>query len=106
MRYIYNQKTGEVEPDRYVVKINSTAMPDGLCVDNDDKIWIAEWGGGRVCKWDPRSGKRIQQIKLPCKNATSSCIGGAKNKYLFITTATHATKKESFAGGLFRVKIR
>lgn len=106
MRFHYFQKTGQLKPDRFVVKINGSAIPDGMCVDQDDKIWVAEWGGGKVCKWDPETGKKLKTISMPCKYVTSCCIGGAKNNYLFVTTAKKEAEKHLLAGGLFQVKIR
>ncbi len=105
-RYHYNIETGEAGFDRYVVKIPGKGWPDGMCVDIDDMIWVAEWGSGKVCKWNPKTGKKINEIILPCNNVTSCCIGGLNMDYLFITTAKDNLKFEPLAGGFFKIKIR
>jgi sugar lactone lactonase YvrE len=105
-RYYYDITSGDVVFDSYVVEIEGCGLPDGMCVDIDDNIWVAEWGGGQVCKWDPKNGKKICEIKLPCTRVTSCCLGGANNDFLYITTAKDPSLKEELAGGLFQVKIR
>jgi len=104
--YHYNIETGEASFDRFVVKIPGKGWPDGMCVDNDDMIWVAEWEGGRVCKWDPENGAKICEIKLPCSRVTSCCIGGKALDTLYITTAKSTFLDEPLAGGLFKLKIR
>ncbi len=105
-KYSYNIVTENVIFKNHCINIPDPGYPDGLCVDIDDMLWIAEWEGGRVCKWDPTTGKKLQEINLPCKRITSCCLGGENKEYLFITTAKDTDNYESLAGGLFRVKIR
>jgi sugar lactone lactonase YvrE len=102
----YNLTTGEADFDRYIIEIPGKGWPDGMCVDIDDNIWVAEWGGGKVCKWNPKTGEKMQEIILPCINVTSCCLVGEELDYLYITTAKNEAKNESLAGGLFRIKIR
>ncbi len=104
-RYEYNLETGEVVFDRHVVEVAGDAWPDGMCVDVDDMIWVAEWGGGRVCKWNPETGEKLHEIKLPCANTSSCCLGGDDFQYLYVTTAKAAGIDEPLAGGLFRIPI-
>ena len=105
-RYKYTLETGEAVFDRYVVEVQGTGWPDGMCVDVDDMIWVAEWGGGRVCKWNSETGEKLREITLPCSNTSSCCLGGDDLRYLYVTTAKVAGVDESLAGGLFRICIR
>lgn len=106
-RYYYYIKTGDVEFNKYIIEIVD-GLPDGICTDLDDNLWIAQWGGGKVSKWNPYSGEKLMEILLPCKNVSSCCVGGENNEYLFVTTAKHddGTKSEELAGGLFKIQIR
>ncbi len=104
--YHYDLELGEAKFEKYIMEIPGKGFPDGMCVDIDDKLWVAEWGGGKVCKWDPLSGKKLVEIHLPCERVTSCCLGGKFLEYLFITTAQNFEKKEDMAGGLFQIKIR
>lgn len=106
-RYFYDIDTGDIKFDKYIIYIDD-GIPDGICTDLDDNLWIAQWGGGKVSKWNPYEGKKIMEIMLPCKNVSSCCIGGENKEYLFVTTAKHddGTESEELAGGLFRIQIR
>lgn len=103
-QYDYDLETTEVSNGRTVIEITGDGSPDGMCVDIDEKIWVAEFGGKRVCKWDPETGERLVEIPMPVTDITSCCIGGADKNYLYITTAQ--VDGEALSGGLFRVKIR
>lgn len=105
-RYCYDINTGDIRFDKNIINIDE-GMPDGICMDLDDTLWIAQWGGGKVSKWDLNNGEKIMEIPLPCKNVSSCCIGGERSEYLFVTTAKHddGTKSEELAGGLFKIQI-
>lgn len=107
-RYLYDVDDGEITFDKDVICIDDGSLPDGICVDVDDMLWVAQWGGGKVSKWNPYTGEKIMEIELPCKNVSSCCIGGKNNEYLFVTTAKHddGTESEELAGGLFKIQIR
>jgi len=105
-KYSYDIYTGSATYIGSVIKFDSLGLPDGMCMDLDGMLWIAEWNGGKVCKWNPNTGDKLQEICLPCKNVTSCCLGGKDLNYLFVTTARNDSEFEPFAGGLFKVKIR
>lgn len=105
-QYRYDLETGDAEFEKYIVEITDDGFPDGMCVDIDGMIWVAQYAGQKVCKWNPETGEKLQEIKLPVQNVTSCCIGGENLDYLYITTAKEEGQDEPMAGGLFRAKIR
>lgn len=107
-RYHYDVETGDIEFDKDIISFKSESVPDGICRDNNDMLWVAEWGGYKVSKWNPYTGEKIMEILLPCKNVTSCCIGGKNNEWLYVTTAKHddGTESEPLAGGLFKIKVK
>ena len=52
------------------------ALPDGMCIDAEGKLWIALFGGSAVTRWDPQDGRLMQTVELPCCQVTSCCFGG------------------------------
>ena len=104
--YKYDLKTGNIMFLRNIIEITGGGLPDGICVDIDDMLWVAEWEGGKVCKWNPNNGKKLIEIKMPMNRVTSCCIGGKNLDYLYITSAKETNVKDNYSGGLFRVKIR
>ena len=107
-RFLYDIETGDIKFDKYIVEFIDDGLPDGMCADIDDMLWIAQWGGHKVSKWNPYTGKKLMEIEIPCLNVTSCCIGGEESQWLFVTTAQHddGTASEPCAGGLFRARIR
>ncbi|WP_298505764.1 SMP-30/gluconolactonase/LRE family protein [uncultured Maribacter sp.] len=101
-KYAYDMKTGAVLFESYVIKFNGEGSPDGMCMDKEGMLWIAEWGGGCVSRWNPISGKKIDERKLPCLNVTSCCIDNQLN--LYVTTAK-SSKDDMNGGGLFYVEL-
>ena len=86
------------------------ALPDGMCMDAEGKLWIALFGGGAVTRWDPQDGRLMQTVELPCRQVTSCCFGGPDLDQLFITTARrgldlHALAEQPLAGGLFQLSL-
>ena len=106
-RYVYDVQTGDCKLDKYVVEIDGDGVPDGMCIDGEGNIYVAEWGGYRVRKWNPSTGKCLKEYYIPVKNVSSCTIGGKDRKTLFVTTAAHddGTQSEMAAGGLFRVEL-
>lgn len=83
--------------------------PDGMTVDADGCLWIAQWGGGRVCRYAP-DATLLGTIRVPVSQPSSCTFGGAGMKTLFITTAREGLTaaqlgKEPLAGALFSVEL-
>jgi sugar lactone lactonase YvrE len=103
-RYKYDLETGDAKFEKYVIEIIGGGLPDGMC-ERNGCLWIAEWGGGKVCKWDPKTGEKIREIALPVKNVTSCCLGGKDLDWLYITTAKSEKDDVPYAGGLLRINL-
>lgn len=107
--YDYEISTGAISNRRVVVSIPETAgYPDGMTIDAEDKLWVAHWCGGRVSRWDPQSGRLLEEIIIPASRVTSCVFAGPELTDLYITTARvgldeAAIKQEPGAGGLFRL---
>lgn len=106
-RYLYDKKSGNCSFDKYVVEIKGNGVPDGMCIDGEGNIYVAEWGGFRVCKWNPETGECMKEYHIPVQNVSSCTIGGKNLDTLYITTAMHddGTESEQTAGGLFKVEL-
>ncbi|NRR28913.1 SMP-30/gluconolactonase/LRE family protein, partial [Oxalobacteraceae bacterium] len=83
--------------------------PDGMNVDSEGCLWIAQWGGGRVCRYTAQ-GELLQTVTLPVRNPASCTFGGTDLKTLYITTAREDNTPEQLAahplsGALFAVQV-
>ena len=103
-KYNYDIETGNVEFLDYVIAFDGDSSPDGMCIDKYGMLWIAEWGGACVSKWNPSTGKKVNEITLPHTNVTSCCFDDKSN--LYVTTAKNDEDKSYQNGsGLFYVEI-
>ncbi len=61
-------------------------MPDGLCLDNTGKLWVAIYDSGEIrCYTD--SADHLATVVIPVPQATSVCVGAPDGRGLIITTA-------------------
>lgn len=88
MRYRYDAPTGDILPDGVAVSVpEGTGVPDGMAIDKDGNLWVAQWGGYGVYCYSPETGELLQKIDVPAPNVASCAFGGAKLDILYITTA-------------------
>ena len=107
--YAYDPDTGELGAlrGRFRPEAGEGCMPDGMCVDDDGKLWIAMWGAGEVRRYDP-GGALEAVVRLPVSQVTSCCFGGPSHDILFVTSATYRLDerqlaREPLAGSVFAV---
>jgi sugar lactone lactonase YvrE len=70
---------------------------DGMTIDENDRLWVAFWGGWCVAQIDPVAGKLLQRIAVPTAHVTSCTFGGARRERLYITTARHGLEPDQLA---------
>lgn len=102
-KYNYDVASGSATFDSYIIEFKGKGSPDGMCMDKEGMLWIAEWGGGQVSKWNPKNGKMIDQVKLPCPNVSSCCLDKLGN--LFVTTTKSDDAQDILGGGLFYINL-
>ncbi|MNW07828.1 L-arabinolactonase [compost metagenome] len=80
-----------------------------MTIDREGMLWVAQWGGSCVSRWNPHTGMQIAKVEVPAKNVTSCTFGGDLLDELYITTARDGMSGEELqrwplTGGLFRFK--
>ena len=68
--------------------------PDGAVIDERGDMWIAYWGGGRVCQVTP-DGTARAHVDVPVPQP--SCPAFGPDATLFITTAREGMSAEDIA---------
>lgn len=108
--YDYEKSNGHLSNKRTVIKIaDEEGFPDGMTMDTEGMLWIGHWNGWQVARWNPFTGEKLFQIKMPVAKVTSCAFGGERLEDLYITTAkvdlTEAELKiQPLAGSLFVVR--
>ncbi|PEX86823.1 SMP-30/gluconolactonase/LRE family protein [Bacillus cereus] len=110
VRFEYDIHTGEIRnPIDVIIFSENDGLPDGMTIDEEGCLWIAHWGGSKVTRWNPMTGKQLLSIPIPALYVTSCTFGGSDLTDLYITTArTRMTDEElkqyPHAGGIFRIQ--
>lgn len=108
-RFTVDPVSGRISERRTVIEIDEPGVvPDGMTIDEEGMLWVAEWGGWKVSRWNPHTGQRLMIIEVPAQHVTSCAFGGAQMDELFITTASIGLSEEDrlkqpHAGGVFHV---
>lgn len=83
-------------------------IPDGLCMDCDDNVWVAVAGSYQVQQLDGRTGEVLQAITVPVRRTTCCCFAGPEMDTLIITTAkpnpADGLEVEEHAGSIYAIK--
>ncbi|WP_438350091.1 SMP-30/gluconolactonase/LRE family protein [Paenibacillus sp. FA6] len=107
----YDLATGTIRNRRTVFTMPEDAgYPDGMTVDAEGMLWIAEWNGGRVARWNPYTGQLLNVVSVPSGHVTSCVFGGKDLEDLYITTAcvgmnAEGLKAQPLSGNLFRIRM-
>jgi sugar lactone lactonase YvrE len=106
----FDLETGEVRNRRYPIEIPpGNGVPDGMTIDDEGMLYVAHWDGYQISKWDPRSGKCVDTIKLPIAKVTSCAFGGPNLDELYITTARQDVRPDDDAqrdaGSVYRITM-
>ncbi len=77
-------------------------MPDGMTVDEKGNLWLAQWDGSCILRYDPQ-GKLLEKIGMPVKNVT--CLTFV-DKTVYVTSAGggHRPEAGEHAGALFQLE--
>lgn len=85
------------------------AWPDGSVIDAEGCLWNAQWGAGRVVRYDPQ-GRQMAVFKADAAHTTCPAIGGADGRQLLLTSARTGLNREALAaqplaGSLFGLRL-
>jgi len=102
--YFTDTSVGSIYSGRYTAKgeikdvssFHHGAPHDGLAIDLDGCLWSAEYGRGRVTRFDP-GGKALGSVDLPVPNVTSVAFGGDAMATLFVASARENLSERELA---------
>jgi D-xylonolactonase len=101
----YDRASGELRNRRvFYTAPEAEGTPDGLTLDERDRIFSARWGGGAVLEMT-ESANVVGRIELPVPKVSSCAFGGPELDTLYVTTAGGRQGSESADGTLYRVKL-
>lgn len=83
--------------------------PDGSTVDAEGGLWNAQWGLGRVVRYDV-TGRADRIVEVPARQPTRPALGGPNLDTLYVTSArdglsAQALQEDPGAGDLFAAAV-
>uniref|UniRef100_T1IXB8 Regucalcin n=1 Tax=Strigamia maritima TaxID=126957 RepID=T1IXB8_STRMM len=112
----FDNQNGEISNDRILFDykanpdVKTTELPDGMTIDLEGKLWVANYNGGRIINIDPNTAQIIDKIDLPAAKITSLCFGGPNLNQFYITSAykglsDEERKQDPLAGSVFKITM-
>ncbi|CAD0201983.1 unnamed protein product [Chrysodeixis includens] len=107
-RYDYDVNTGNISNPRNVFAYKDHGLDgivDGMTIDTDGNLWVANFDGNQIIKIDPKTSKLVQKIPIPALQVTSATFGGPNHDVLYVTSACmdRGTPQLPPAGSTFTV---
>ena len=106
--YDFDFTAGTVRNRRVLVRIaEEHGLPDGMTVDAEGFLWVAQWNGWRIVRYDP-DGAVERVIRMPVARPTSCMFGGPDLRTLYVTSGTMRMTPDEIAaqpraGNLFAI---
>jgi xylono-1,5-lactonase len=106
-RFCLDDKGNLSDKQLFIRFSGNMGFPDGMTIDSEGGLWVAQWGGGGICRFDVQ-GKLERRIAMPVPYITSLAFGGENLNRLFVTSASlplSAAQRKAMptAGCLFEV---
>lgn len=96
--FAFDAGRGTLGERRLVAQLDAAreGVPDGLCIDAEDNLWVAIWGGHEVRRYSP-AGELLERVRVPVAQPASCALGGANGTTLYITTARDGRSPDELA---------
>ncbi len=106
----YDAATAQVDNVRLFTAMDrADAWPDGSVIDAEGCLWNAQWGAGRVARYDA-DGRLMGTWTAPAAHASCPALGGPGMDDLMLTTARAELSRDALAtqplsGSLFGLRL-
>ena len=103
----YDRDTGALANRRVFVAVpEDEGDPDGMTVDAEGYVWLAQWGGNCLVRYAP-NGTEVSRIHFPAKKVTSITFGGPDYTDMYVTSAGGGNRAQEGpgAGALFHLNL-
>jgi sugar lactone lactonase YvrE len=102
LAFDFDNATGTISNERTAWDVaDQKGVPDGMTIDNEDRLWVTFCHGGAVQCYDPRSKQVLERIEFPTIETTACWFGGADGRDLYVTSGIKADLNEALGGRLF-----
>ena len=98
----YDNESGSISKRRAVVDTTEfDGTPDGMAIDENDRLWVAMCHGGQIRCFDSGTGETLDILESPTPEVTACAFGGPDLTDLYVTTGQSGkTEGDPLAGRL------
>ena len=82
----FDLESGAASAERPLCRIETAALPRGLCADAEGCLWVALDGAAELRRYSP-AGVLDTTVELPALRPTGCCFGGPELTDLYVTSA-------------------
>ena len=106
----YSVDSGSIANERTILQVDlEFGLPDGMAIDEEGMLWVAFYGGSKVCRIHTQTGEVLQTIVLPVAAPTACAFGDPDLDTLYITCAAQGLTEAELAkdpqnGNLFSIR--
>ncbi|MFN3862159.1 MAG: SMP-30/gluconolactonase/LRE family protein [Roseateles sp.] len=105
----YDADSAQVDNLRLFAQVADDAWPDGSVIDAEGCLWNAQWGAGRVVRYDPQ-GRLMASYRAAAAHTSCPALGGQAGDQLMVTTARAELSREALtaqplSGSLFGLRL-
>jgi gluconolactonase len=93
---------GSVSGRRFLVQ-RDDLRPDGLAVDEEGTVWVADTSGTSALRGFSPDGDEVGRVVVPATKVVSVCFGGPDRRDLYLTTDDNLDDPER-QGTIFRTR--
>jgi sugar lactone lactonase YvrE len=77
--------------------------PDGLAVDEEGTVWIADVSGSGAARGFAPDGREVGRVEVPARMVTSVCFGGPDRRDFYIVSGDNVADPD-LGGTIFRTR--
>lgn len=100
----YSEEGGVGPLSKWAQFDEAMGYPDGMCMDNSGRLWVAFWDGGAIRAYDPTSPKvcgPIETVHLPVRRPTKMAF--TPDGDCFVTSASIGLGKTGVDGAIVKI---
>jgi sugar lactone lactonase YvrE len=104
-RFAYDRASGALgEREVFHEATEPNDSPDGMTLDEHDRVWSARWGSHCVLRLGV-DGEVVERVAMPVERVSSVAFGGPDLDTLYVTTAAGAPGGTGEDGTLYRTRV-
>lgn len=106
----FSVELASIANERTILRVDKEfGLPDGMTIDEEGMLWVAFYGGSKVCRVHAENGEVLQTIEMPVPAITACAFGDVELDTLYITCAAQGLSDTELSnapqsGNLFSIK--